>query len=78
MILANSFAYIFIAIMSFVLGYKNEKHGLLHGMIFSIILIMLTLIVGNDISSISNIIKIITKTLLGLFFAILGVNKKNS
>lgn len=78
LIVANSVSYSIIAILSFILGYKNKKHGLFHGTLFSIILILLTIIMGNKISDFATIIKIITKTIIIMFFVVLGVNKKNS
>ena len=77
LIIANSISYILIAMLSFILGYKSKKHGLFHGVLFSLIMIVLTLIIGNSLSDIVTIIKVITKTLLILFFTILGVNKRD-
>lgn len=77
-IIANSVSYLLLAIFSFILGLKSKKHGFLHGIIFSLIIILLSLVVGNSISDISTIIKVITKSLIILFFTIFGVNKRNS
>ena len=76
-IIANSISYLIIAILSFILGYKVKKQGLLHGLFLSIIMISFTLIIGNSLSDIVTTIKVITKTILILFFTILGVNKRD-
>ena len=77
LIIANVSSYILFAIASFILGYKNKKHGLIHGILLSILMIILSIAMGNDISNIIVIIKMITKSLIIIFFTILGVNKRN-
>jgi len=76
-IIANSISYILIAIFSFVLGLKIKKHGMIHGLIFSLLVISMTLMIGNNFNDLTIIIKVITKSLLIIFFTILGVNKRN-
>ena len=78
LILANSLSYLLLAIFSFILGLKVRKNGLIHGILLSLIMILLTIIIGNSLSSVTTIIKIITKSVIIIFFTILGVNKKNS
>ncbi len=77
LVIANSFSYILIVILSFILGYKSKRNGLVHGVFFSLMIILTTLIIGNKLSDITTIIKLITKTILVIFFTVLGVNKRD-
>jgi hypothetical protein len=77
-IIANTISYILLAILSYVLGIKLKKHGLYNGILFSLLILSLTMVVGNDLSMITTIIKVVTKSIIIIFFTILGVNKKNS
>lgn len=66
----------FIAILiSYIMGLKIKRHGLIHGFIISLIFLLFNFIFGNNFSDLSNIIKISTRTLFIIFFVILGVNK---
>jgi len=74
-IISNVISYILIAIISFIMGLKIKRHGLIHGFILSIIFLIINLIFFNTLSDITNLIKVITKSLIVIFFTILGVNK---
>lgn len=74
-IISYIISYLLVAILSFILGLKLKRHGLIHGLLMSIILLSLNLIFFNSLSDISNLIKVITKTIIIIFFTILGVNK---
>lgn len=78
LILANTISYLFVAILSFILGLKQKRHGIIHGILLSLILIGLSSIFGNSLSDITTLIKVITKSIIIIFFTILGVNKRNS
>ena len=77
-IIANTISYIFIATISYILGVRIKKKGLINGILFSLIMILLTMLFGNKLSSIITLIKVVTKSVIIIFFVILGVNKKNS
>ena len=74
---SNTISYLYAAIFSFILGVKMKKNGLLNGFVFSLILFLITIIIGNSLIKITTIIKVITKSIIVIFFTVLGVNKKN-
>ena len=73
-IMGYAFSYLLIACFSFMLGIKMKRKALLHGGVFSLIILLFNLMLFGEL----NFIKLITKIMLILFFVILGVNKKNS
>ena len=77
MIIGNSFLYCVIGISSFILGIKQKKHGLIQGIIYSLFIVILSSIFSNINNDTTSIIKLISKSMIAIFFAILGVNKKN-
>ena len=77
-IIANSISYTFLALISYILGVKLKRKGLFNGILFSLIILLCTLLIGNDLSSLTTLVKVITKSIIITFFLILGVNKKNS
>lgn len=67
-------SYLITIIISYIIGLKLKRHGLIHGLSLSILFLVLNIIFGNTLSSLSNIIKIVTQTLFIIFFMVLGVN----
>lgn len=77
-IISYSFSYLVLAISSYILGVKTRKKGLINALLFSFIVIAISFSIGNSLSDITSIIKIVSKVVVILFFTVLGVNKKNS
>ena len=75
MIISNVISYILVAIISFIMGLKIKRHGLVHGFILSIMFLIINLIFFNTLSDTLNLIKVLSKSLIIIFFTILGVNK---
>ena len=71
-------SYLYILVFSFILGVKVKNKGILHGFIFSFILFLITIVVGNANFDWISIVKIITKSVIAIFFTIVGVNKKGT
>ena len=78
LIVANITSYIFFAISSYILGIKMGRHGLIHGIVLSLIMMVISIILFGYVYTTANILKLSMKSLVIIFFAILGVNKKNS
>ena len=77
LMISTIFSFIIIALLSFALGLKVKKHGILHASILSIMIIALSFILHDSIIDYIFIIKLISKLLIIFFFTILGVNKKS-
>ena len=75
LIIANVISYILLAMISFVMGLKLKRHGLIHGFIVSILILIINLVFLNSLSDITNLVKLLTKSLIIIFFFILVVNK---
>ena len=77
-IVCHSLSYFTYAILSYILGIKMKRKGLIHGVVFSLIAFLLSLVIGGNLHDLSVITKEIIRSIVIIFFTILGVNKKNS
>lgn len=73
-VITISLSFLLISILSFILGLKVKSKGLINGIVFALFIFLMGLMFSGDIS----IIKLISKTVIAIFFTVLGVNKRNS
>ena len=74
LIISYIISYVFFAILSFICGLKLKSKGLVHGIMLSFFIFLLSFFIGNEISWII----LLTRSIIIVFFTILGVNKKAS
>lgn len=75
LIISIIISYVFSIIASFIMGLKLKRHGIIHGFIISTIFMLLTLIFNGFNLELITLVKISIRSLLIVFFTILGVNK---